>query len=292
VEKLIRETASFALRGSKVKCHYSIPDHLWNAEIDEGQISQVIQNIIINANEAMPQGGEIEIACNNFVLDSTSKLTLAPGKYVRMVITDNGAGIPNEQLTRIFDPYFTTKKKGSGPGLAISYSIIRNHGGLITVTSEVGRGTTFNIYLPATEEKAVAKQTAELKQLTGKGKILVLDDEDVIQKLVSRILTRAGFEVTFTNYGKETIKQYENAKHNGHPFDLVIVDLTIPGGMGGTDVVKKLRETNPSIKAIVSSGYSEDAIMANYRQYGFNAVVPKPYTTNQLVSAVNTVLGN
>jgi two-component system, cell cycle sensor histidine kinase and response regulator CckA len=290
--KLIKDTSSFVLRGSKVKCHYSIPDNLWNAEIDEGQIGQVIQNIVINANEAMPQGGEIEITCNNSVLDSTSKLTLAPGKYIQIVIKDKGTGIPSEQLTRIFDPYFTTKKKGSGLGLAISYSIVRNHGGLVTVASEVGNGTTFSIFLLATEEKAVVKQPAEIKQLTGKGKILVLDDEDVIQKLVNRILTRAGFEVTFTSDGKETIKQYENAKRNGHPFDLVIVDLTIPGGMGGTDVVKTLRETNPAIKAIVSSGYSEDSIMANYRQYGFNAVVPKPYTTNQLVSAVNSVLEN
>jgi len=291
IGELIRESASFALRGSKVRPEFTLPDDLWTVEADEGQINQVISNIVINADQAMPQGGVINIEAKNLVIKSRKVLPLPIGKYVEIAIKDRGVGISKEHLARIFDPFFTTKQKGSGLGLATAYSIINNHGGYITVESKLGVGTTLYVYLPASkvttpiEEEAI-KETV----LVGRGRILVMDDEESIRELLYAELTETGYDVELANDGTEAIARYVEAKEAGQPFDAAILDLTVPGGMGGKETIKKLLEIDPKLKAIVSSGYATDPIMSEYKKCGFSAVVPKPYSVSQLEKTLRSVL--
>ncbi len=291
IAEIIKETADFALRGSNTRCEFSLPDDLWAVEIDEGQMSQVINNLIINADEAMPKGGTIEIGANNIVIRRRRNLPLAAGNYVEVTVQDHGVGIPQDILDRIFDPYFTTKQKGSGLGLATSFSIIRNHGGYITAESRVAAGTKFHIYLPASTKLMPEKEgvTAEAP-VKGEGRILVMDDEEIIRRLLDAELTDAGYEVELTADGAEAIEHYTKAKESGRPFDAVILDLTVPGGIGGVETIKKLLEIDPDIKAIVSSGYSADPLMANFRDYGFSGVVAKPYSVAQLEKTLRSIL--
>jgi PAS domain S-box-containing protein len=292
MSKLIEESATFALHGSKARPVFSIPEDLWTVEADEGQINQVIHNLVKNADEAMPEGGVVEINAKNITIKNKSTLPLSKGRYVAITITDSGIGIKKEHLTSIFDPYFTTKQKGSGLGLATSYSIIKNHGGHIDVDSTDGVGTIFYIYLPASIKK-VSQKKEEAVQPTfiGQGRILIMDDEEVVRELLYAELTEAGYEVELTSDGAEAIKRYSEARESGESFDAVIMDLTIPGGMGGKEAIKKLLEIDPDIKAIVSSGYATDPIMSDYEEYGFKAVIAKPYSVSKLEKTLHGLLG-
>ncbi len=293
---LLQDTVGFALRGSNVKCRLSIPADLWHAEIDTGQVSQVIQNLVINAQQAMPTGGTVELIAENMVLSETQSLgkglPLRTGNYVRIAVTDHGSGIPAEHMDKIFDPFFTTKQKGSGLGLATSFSIARNHGGHLSVESEPGAGSTFYLYLPASMETATPKQVKkEASKPAGKARILVMDDEQGVREIAGRMLNHIGYkDVEFAADGAEAIKLYKAARETGNPFRAVILDLTIAGGMGGKETVRKLLKIDPGVKAIVSSGYVDEAVMAMYREYGFSGMVAKPYTLEELRRALEDVM--
>jgi CheY-like chemotaxis protein len=297
ITEVIKDSAEFALRGSNVKCEFFIPNDIWPVEVDKGQISQVISNLIINADQAMPEGGIIKVRVENVApvgavrpCQPVAELPIKDGKYVKIEIEDDGIGIPKEHLPKIFDPYFTTKQKGSGLGLATSYSIIKRHDGYIAVESELGVGTTFYIYLPASSKQILTKKDAEERLILSKGRILVMDDEEVVRDVAGIMLKRIGYDVEFADDGAEALELYKKAEESGQPFDAVIVDLTIQGGMGGEQMIKKLLEIDPNVKAIVSSGYSTDAIMSNFKQYGFSGVVTKPYRIAELSETLYKVL--
>ena len=254
---------------------------------------QVIHNLVINTQQAMPQGGKCHILAENVSLTTGQVPQLEKGKYVKISVRDKGVGIPREHLDKIFDPYFTTKQKGSGLGLATSYSIVKNHGGLITVESKAGAGSTFHVYLPASKKIISKKKVREEKPVAGKGKILVMDDEDVVRTVASRMLQHIGYkEVECAKDGAAAIKLYQKAMESGKPFTAVIMDLTIPGGMGGKEAIEKLLKIDPKVKAIVSSGYSSDPIMSEYREYGFSGVIAKPYTLDGLSRALHEVISS
>jgi PAS domain S-box-containing protein len=294
---LVKDTITFQLRGSKTRVEFDVPADLWAAEVDAGQISQVVQNLAINADQAMPAGGTLRVSCANCELTQRhERLGLPPGRYVKICVQDEGIGIPPENLKKIFDPYFTTKPKGSGLGLATSYSIVKAHGGLIDCTSAPGEGTTFFVFLPASEAMAPspvpeAEAKAPAVSISRAARVLVLDDEEAICALVTCALEPYGIEVVETNDAFTAIERYRAALEAGQRFDLVISDLTIPGGMGGLEAVRRLREIDPLVRAIVSSGYAMDPVMASYRDYGFCAMIAKPYEINALGRVVAEVLG-
>ena len=288
--EVINDAAGLACSGSMAMCELSVPDDLWAIDADEGQISQVINNIVINAIQAMPNGGKVTVHCGNIVVSADDELPLRSGNYIKISIKDQGEGIPEESLGRIFDPYFTTREKGRGLGLATTYSIIKNHEGHVTVDSKVGAGTTFSIYLPASDSQAATRRLDEKKVTSGKGSILIMDDEEVIRQVAGDMLEYIGFDVDFAEDGSEAIEKYKAAFESGRPYDVVIMDLTIPGGMGGKEAIKKLIEIDPSVKAIVSSGYSNDPLMSEFRKYGFAGVVLKPYQIAELNEQVSKVL--
>jgi PAS domain S-box-containing protein len=290
IGELIRDTAGFALRGSNVKCRFSIPDDLWPVEIDEGQISQVINNLIINADQAMPEGGVLEISIENVTITPQQQISLTPGRYISISIRDQGVGIPQQHLQKVFDPYFTTKQKGSGLGLATTYSIIKHHNGHISVESQPGKGSTFIVWLPASGGEKRVEEESSPTPLSGKGTLLVMDDEDIILEAAGDVLEYLGYSVTFARNGKEAIDAYGRAMERGEPFDAVIMDLTIPGGLGGKETIQKLLDIDPHVSAVVSSGYSNDPVMANYRHYGFKGVVTKPYTVEELSRTLHKIL--
>ncbi len=279
------------LRGSNVRYELSIPQDLWSVHIDLGQINQVINNLFINALQAMLKGGTISVQAENCLIEGDSVIPLTPGKYVRIHIQDQGIGIPPENVQKIFDPYFTTKKTGSGLGLTTAYSIIKKHDGLITVGSQVGVGTTFCIYLPASQASAASspENPAGTTNLGRNGRILVMDDEELIRDLASELLTQLGYEVSLVKDGASAIAVYQNARNSGKPFDAIIMDLTIPGGMGGKEALQRIREIDPNVRAIVSSGFCDDPVMANFREYGFAGVLRKPYDANEVAEQLKSV---
>lgn len=289
IKELIRESSIFALTGSRVKCEFSIPEDLWPVEVDEGQIRQVMNNLIINAREAIAEVGVIQVRAENITIKTEDILPLSVGRYVKLSIRDQGVGIPKEYLEKIFDPYFTTKQKGSGLGLATVYSIIKNHNGFITVESQPGVGTTFCIYLPASQPEITGKKEEE-RPILGKGRVLVMDDEEMVREVAGKILVKIGYGVEFARDGVEAIEMYKKAKESGQPFDVIIMDLTIPGGMGGRETIPRLIEFDPKVKAIVSSGYANDLIMAEFREYGFRGVVAKPYTIREFSAVLHSVM--
>src|SRR6202011_3059210 len=256
IGKLIQDTVSFSLRGSHNRREFEFGADLWPAEIDAGEISQVIANLVVNADQAMPNGGTLHVRCENFSYDATggpAVLDLPPGDYVRVRIRDEGVGIPEKYMKRIFDPYFTTKPKGNGLGLATAYSIIKNHNGLMTVESQVHVGTMFTIYLPAAQyqEMAVEAPRELTPAMSGTGRVLVVDDEDAIRDLVEFTLTRLGYKVWQAATALEGVNIYKEQLDAGGRFDTVILDLTLPGGMGGKEALKKLIEIDPTVNAIV-----------------------------------------
>jgi len=290
IRRLLHDSATFVLRGSKVKPEFTFPADLWAIEADEGQIHQVISNIVINADQAMPHGKVLNIAAKNVVIEE-NHFPLPAGNFVEMSFKDTGIGIPQEHLTRIFDPFFTTKQKGSGLGLSSAYSIVKNHGGWITVTSQLGIGSTFFVYLPASDKQAMEETPVAVEKMPhGTGKILVMDDDETIRHMLKTMLTLGGYSVELTQDGKEAIAQYVQAREANKPFDAVIMDLTVPGGMGGKDSIAKLLDIDPNAKVIVSSGYSTDPVMNDFKKYGFSAAVTKPYTIGELEKTLHNIL--
>jgi CheY-like chemotaxis protein len=286
---MIREACQFALRGSNVRCYFTFPDNLWAVEVDGGQINQVIYNLVINAQHAMPGGGTIEVSAENTAVTHNDGLPLGRGNYVKITVKDYGVGIPTSIIAKIFDPYFTTKNRGSGLGLATSFSIVKNHGGLITVDSDEGVGTAFHVFLPACRDTQLSQEGRHDNLVVGKGRVLLMDDEAFIRDLADEMLSLLGYEVILAKDGAEAIELYKSAFHSSRPIDAVIMDLTVPGGMGGSEAVQKLREIDPRVKAIVSSGYSNDPIMADYATYGFMGVVAKPYSIHALSETLTRV---
>jgi len=291
LDSIVREMSTFALHGSQVKAAFEFAPDLWTADADKGQIGRVVQNIVLNAVQAMPNGGTLRIRAGNDTLGANSVPGLLPGNYIQITISDSGVGIPPEHLARIFDPYFTTKQTGTGLGLAAVYSIVRKHSGHIDVESQVGKGTTFRIWLPALREGSAASESRppwSPAPLTGR--VLFMDDEKIIRDLATTLLNRFGLEVECVADGVEAIAKYREAREAGRPFGVVIMDLTIPGGMGGLATIGELRAIDPGVKAIVSSGYSSDPVMSNYRAHGFVAMVAKPYDVDEFARVLRETL--
>jgi CheY-like chemotaxis protein/two-component sensor histidine kinase len=295
--ELIRESADFVLHGSGVQCLYNIPEDLWQADIDRSQISQVIQNLALNARQAMNDSGTLSISCRNRTekeLPEEAQL-LPPDNYVVITIHDDGPGIPEDIINRIFDPYFSTRKtdktKGNGLGLAIVHSILEKHNGLIAVKSSPGQGSRFALYLPAVLKKEknciekIADKTAPARMKT----IMVMDDEAMIRDVARGMLQHFGHKVIVVQDGREAIATWQQLATTGHPVDAVLMDLTIPGGLGGKETIGKLLALDPDARVIVTSGYADDPIMANYAQYGFTAAISKPFTLDRLESILQSL---
>jgi signal transduction histidine kinase/ActR/RegA family two-component response regulator len=289
ISRLITTTAAFSLSGSNVRCELSLPDDLWLSEVDEGQVSQVIQNLIINADQAMPRGGTIHIAASNIVVGEKHSLPLENGLYLRMSVTDQGIGVSKKDMPSIFDPFFTTKQKGSGLGLATAFSVVNNHAGHIEVESMVEEGTTFTVYLPALGRTSDETGRERKRLIKGEGRILLVDDEEIIRRAAGEALTRMGYEVQFAEDGGAGIELYREAMDAARPFHAVIMDLTIPGGMGGKDAVGEILRIDPAAKIIASSGYSNDPVMSDFRQYGFCGIITKPYRIEELGELLSRV---
>jgi PAS domain S-box-containing protein len=278
---VVKDAVDLARAGAHVTIDLAIDRDLWSAEIDIEQISQAVHNILLNARQAMPEGGMIEVCAENVDFEADS-LPLHTGRYVMISVRDHGCGIAAEDLSRIFDPYFTTKRNGSGLGLATVHAIVAKHGGHITVQSVLGLETTVFIYLPACAPAQPPVSAIGQQLETGSGRILVMDDEEALRNLLAEILKRLGYEVECAREGGEAIELYQKAKASGLSFDVVLVDLTVPGGMGGKELAARLREIDHSVRLIVSSGYYHTPIMSEYRRYGFDDVISKPWTPVQL----------
>ncbi|MHB8123600.1 MAG: hybrid sensor histidine kinase/response regulator [Desulfuromonadaceae bacterium] len=290
VAEIVRDSAEFALRGANVACEFAVTDGLWAAEVDTGQLSQVISNLVINADQAMPNGGLLNIAIENVAFDRTAH-NLSAGHYIRITVSDNGGGISKTSMGRIFEPYFTTKPSGNGLGLATTHSIITRHGGQIEVTSEVGRGTTFTIYLPVSNIIKQDETQAEQVQISeGTGRILLMDDEDFIRDVVVDMLGMMGYECVTCKNGQQACTLYKQALETGCPFSAVIMDLTIPGGMGGVETMAEISLIDPMARGIVASGHCSDPVVASFRDYGFVAAVPKPFTLSQVAETLAEIL--
>ncbi len=290
---LIEEILRFDLSGSNVQLEITKAEQLWPADVDKGQIQQVISNLTINAIQAMPDGGTLFVSLDNTSIAENPQTRMIPGKYIQIIFRDTGIGIDRKNLEQIYHPYFTTKPTGNGLGLSIVLRIIENHKGYITVSSELGRGTTFTIYLPASKKRrthktaAITKTPLPIKEHT---KVLLMDDDRIIRTLAETMLQKMGLSVVTTINGDETVTRYTQASAQHEPFDVVILDLTIPGGKGGEATIKELLALDPTVKAIVSSGYSNDVVTANYKKYGFKGVITKPYTMKDVQRVLSKVL--
>ncbi|HET7535014.1 MAG TPA: PAS domain S-box protein, partial [Candidatus Didemnitutus sp.] len=290
LDAIVREMTTFALHGSQVKAEFELAPDLWPADADKGQIGRVVQNLAINAVQAMPRGGTLRVSARNDPQDGLSQPALEPGNFIQIAIADTGEGIKPEHLARIFDPYFTTKQTGSGLGLAAVYSIVKKHRGHIEVESRIGQGTTFRIWLPALlAEVARTPSRTPWDPDHMKGRVLFMDDEEIIRDMAVVLLKRFGLSVDCAVDGAEAVEKYQASVNAQTPYDLVIMDLTVPGGMGGLAALRVLREIDPQVRAVVSSGYSSDPVLANYREHGFSAVVAKPYEVNDLSRVLREV---
>ncbi len=294
LEEVIRDSASFVITGSNVDCIFEFHDDLWPVEIDKGQISQVIQNLVINARHAMASGGTIRIECRNISEKEACSLAIRPvAKYVELKVKDAGGGIPEEYVDKIFEPFFTTKETGSGLGLSICHSIVKRHGGHIRVSSRSGRGTTFFIFLPALGDGPVeAREFDSMVVRPGSGRVLVMDDEEILRHVAKGLLESLGLDVVLARDGKEAIELFKKAQQEGKPFDVVVMDLTVKGAMGGLEATRELLSIDPGAKVIVASGYANDPIMASYREYGFCSYIVKPYTLEDLARVLYEVMGS
>ena len=292
IPELLQSTVTFILRGSKSKCEFAFAEKLRPVDIDTTQISQVIDNLVINANQSMPNGGIINIRAENAYINETSTLPLEKGEYIKITITDHGTGILKQNIPKIFDPFFTTKHSGTGLGLATSYAILKRHGGHISVESEVGIGSTFYVYLPASINAVKVKALLDSMSYAGGGRILVMDDQESIRALLGKMLALMNYEAEFANDGQKAVDIFAEAKKSGKPFDAVIMDLTVPGAMGGKEAVKVLREIDPDVIAFVTSGYSNDPVMAQYKEYGFKGRLDKPFKIQDLKNLLKSFLNN
>ena len=287
---LVSECAAFALRGSASRSTVAVAQGLRRVEADPAQLSQVIHNLVLNADQSMPGGGVVELAVGNAELGSERAPRMPAGPYVRIVIRDHGVGMTSELLGRIFDPYFTTKQKGSGLGLATAYSIISKHGGTIDVESEPGRGSTFTLLLPASEQASPAAAEPRRMPLAGTGRVLLMDDDGPVRSAGTAMLRYLGYEVTCAADGAEAIELYQRHRSEGAPFALVITDLTVPGGMGGRETVARLREIDSDVRVVVASGYSDGPVLSHATAHGFCGVLSKPFTLEELATVIQRAL--
>jgi len=284
----LEETALFALSGSNVSCQTEVPLDLWRCEVDKNQIAQVIDNVIINAREAMPNGGVIRIFAMNLNVEAAGSVVLKPGRYVEVSVVDQGIGIAKEIINRIFEPFYTTKTKGHGLGLATCYSIMKRHGGYIDVKSEQGKGTTFHFYLPAALETSVSDdKEADVAVHVGNGMILVMDDDEALLKTTEEMLKSFGYKVVCVTNGESAIDFYSKHRDMGGNLTAMIFDLTISKGMGGKQAAQKIRQICYDIPIFVCSGYADDPVMAYPKVYGFTASLAKPFRMAELARILN-----
>ena len=291
INRILRDAASMALRGSAVRCAVDLPADLWTVEADEVQLVQVFSNVLINAQEAMPHGGVIAVTAENVfeaARRSECALPVVPGNYLRVSIVDEGIGIPKEHIGRIFDPYFSTKQRGSGLGLATTYSIVKNHGGFLVVESNLGRGTAVRVSLPASSRSAVHVPPEPGIRANGRRRrVLVVDDEASVRTLASNMLQFLGYDAEAVDSGRAAIERFARKG-----FDVVLLDLVVPGEMGGKEALRRLADMNPSVKAILVSGYAQDSVMSDFRDHGFQAVIAKPFTLQELSATLSSVIGS
>ncbi|MBN2444537.1 MAG: response regulator [Spirochaetales bacterium] len=286
----LKETCSFFLSGSGIYFEIRIPGDLWMVSIDKKLMSRVLQNLLINTKEAMRDKGKIEIKAYNSIIENYTIPDLLPGKYVKIELRDFGEGIEKKNLSKIFDPYFSTKNFGSGLGLSIAYSIVRKHKGTIEVTSKKGEGTTFSIYLPVSTENPVKAQVKVETTVKGSGKLLIMDDDDIVRTTIQKMLMELGYEVDSAPNGHEALELYTRSLVEKVKYDAVILDLIVPGSMGGEETLTNLKEIDPEVKAIVCSGYSENNVLSGYREYGFCGMVRKPFRIEELSRVIRNVL--
>src|SRR5713101_8741366 len=288
ISDLVSQAAEFALHGSNLRSDLDIQGGLWRSAVDPAQIEQVINALVINAREAMPRGGIVRVSARNLEIDANSGLPIRPGRYVKVQVADNGGGVEKRLVTKIFDPYFTTKPTGTGLGLSISYSVVKKHGGLLHLEHTSADGSIFTFYLPATDsEPRVPEPTLENEIFSfNHQRVLVMDDEAAIRDLTSELLGTLGYKVTTVPDGAEALKKYELAMRTGETFQAVILDATIRGGMGGVATMERLRDLDPNVTAIICSGYSDDAALAEFLTYGFRAALPKPFTRHELANVL------
>jgi len=298
ISQLIKDSVLLVTSASRFDCQIAVPDSLWPVDADKGQLGQVFSNLAINAKQAMPNGGEINASAKNIEIDNRTQLPLNEGKYVRVTIKDQGTGISHEDIQKIFDPYFTTKKSGNGLGLSTCFSIIKKHGGHISVESEPGVGTTFCIYLPAsmkiigkTQEPGVAKtESTGATSTDSKGKILVMDDEQTFRTVIGEHLKRLKYDVELAEDGNTAISLYKEAFRSQKPFNAVVMDLIVPNGMGGKEAVEELLKTDPDARAIITSCYVNDTTMSEYKKFGFRSALSKPYEISELDELLQKVI--
>jgi two-component system cell cycle sensor histidine kinase/response regulator CckA len=288
ITDLLAQAAEFSLYGSNLRADIDLAADLWKAEVDPGQIEQVMNALVINAREAMPHGGTVRISARNVRLEEDPGALLPAGRYLKITVSDRGSGIPEELSVKIFDPYFTTKPTGSGLGLAISYSIVKKHGGMLHLETSSPEGSTFAFYLPASKNKVLSPSPVVSERVfhLNHQRILVMDDEAAIRDLISQLLTTLGYEVTAVPDGLEAVRIYERALRRGEHFQAVILDATIRGGMGGLATIERLRSLDPGVTAIVCSGYSDEAALSEFLAYGFRGALPKPFTRGELADAL------
>jgi CheY-like chemotaxis protein len=290
---VIREATLFALSGSRVDCEFSVDEGLWAVEADERQVALVLHHLVLNAEQAMPGGGRVAVSARNVPsVPDAGPAAGAAGRVVEITVRDGGPGIPAENLPQIFDPYFTTKEKGSGLGLASVYAIVVNHGGTITAASSPGEGATFTVRLPASDRDPRAAAPGEAAQPGRAARILVMDDEEIVRQVAEAMLGEIGHQVTLAADGTAAVARYREALAAGRRFDAVILDLTVRGGVGGLEALQHLLEIDPGVRAAASSGYSDDAAAAEHRRHGFRAFLPKPYTMRGLEAALAELLGD
>jgi len=286
----IQETAAFALSGANVFCHYDVPGDLWTCYFDKNQIGQVIDNIVINAQQAMPLGGTIELSAKNISLADKEHNFLKQGDYVKISIKDSGIGIQKELVSKIFDPFFTTKAKGHGLGLATCYSIIKRHEGCIEVESEMGKGSTFHIYLPASKQSIEPQKDVQVAEHSGCGTFLIMDDEEVVRDTLKCMLNRLGYNAVCKENGNDAIEFLAAETDENRKFAGMIFDLTVPGGMGGKEAVAEIRKLDAALPVFVASGYADDPVMKNPVDYGFMASICKPFRMSELAEMLSTYI--
>jgi signal transduction histidine kinase/CheY-like chemotaxis protein len=294
ISQLLRDSAELSLSGSNVSCEFLLPDDLWPVEMDDVQIRQVIHNLVVNAREAVPEGGTVTIHAENVNVAAGNGLPLKEGEYVKWSVRDHGIGIPQEDLFQIFDPYFTTKPAGSargiGLGLSVCYAIIKKHDGFITVESEPGVGSAFFVYLPALSSEGPGIKTEMEQVLTRKGKILVMDDEKAVRDATGIVLHYIGYEVEFAMDGSEAIDLYKAAKEKGQPFSVVILDMNVTDGKGAKETIKELLQIDQQIKAVLTTGYTDDPVVSEFSKYGFCAAVAVPYDLEKMKEILSMLI--
>jgi signal transduction histidine kinase/CheY-like chemotaxis protein len=288
LEQLVRDTASFVLSGSSLRCDYDFPAELWAVEVDVAQVHQVFENLFLNARQAMPDGGSIRVHGRNVRAEEVERPRLTPGRYVGVTVSDDGPGIPEDELERVFEPFYTTKSAGSGLGLATARSVLERHGGAI-VADSAPSGVTFRLYLPAASDAAERPSSDEAVRPGDGRRVLVVDDEEPIRRVLLRMLTRIGYEAETVPDSGAALEALLRARGEGKPFTTVILDLTIPGDLDSRTILARLRDEEPALSAIASSGYADDPILARHVEFGFSAALPKPYRLTELARVLQEV---